>query len=97
MSAVAAPAPAAPVAGAEARLARRETLQQLLRSKTFIAGAVIVGWSGVLGDRRLAPRRRTTRLEQRPSSFARRSATTGWARTLSAATCSRACSPGPRA
>jgi len=40
MSTVAAPAPAA--ASAEARLARRETLGQLVRSKTFLVGAFMV-------------------------------------------------------
>jgi peptide/nickel transport system permease protein len=40
MSTVAAPAPAA--ASGEARLARRETLGQLVRSKTFLAGAFMV-------------------------------------------------------
>ena len=39
MSAVAVPAP-----GSEARTARRETLGQLLRSPTFVTGAVIVGF-----------------------------------------------------
>ena len=39
MSTVALPAP-----GREARIARRETLRQLLRSPTFITGAVIVGF-----------------------------------------------------
>ena len=39
MSTVALPAP-----GREARIARRETLRQLLRSPTFIAGALIVGF-----------------------------------------------------
>ena len=44
MSTVATPAPVpAPAAAAgEARIARRETLGQLVRSKTFLAGAVIV-------------------------------------------------------
>ncbi len=42
MSAAASVAPVA--AGSEARLARRETLGQLARSKTFIVGAVLVGW-----------------------------------------------------
>jgi peptide/nickel transport system permease protein len=37
-----APAPALPAASGEARIARRETLGQLVRSKTFIAGALIV-------------------------------------------------------
>ena len=35
---------ALPAAPSEARIARRETLRQLLRSPTFIAGAVIVGF-----------------------------------------------------
>jgi peptide/nickel transport system permease protein len=39
MSAIAVPAP-----GREARIARRETLRQLLRSPTFLAGAIIVGF-----------------------------------------------------
>jgi peptide/nickel transport system permease protein len=33
-----------PAAGSEARVARRETLRQLLRSPTFLAGATIVGF-----------------------------------------------------
>lgn len=38
-------APSAPIpAGGEARIARRETLGQLARSKTFIVGVVLVGW-----------------------------------------------------
>lgn len=37
-----APAPAPAAASGEARIARRETLGQLVRSKTFLAGAVIV-------------------------------------------------------
>jgi peptide/nickel transport system permease protein len=67
VSAVAAPAPA-PVAGGEARLARRETLRQLLRSKTFLAGVVIVGWWvfwAIVGSH-LTPH---DPLEQTPNSF----------------------------
>lgn len=71
MSAVAAPAPAGPVVGGgESRLARRETLQQLIRSKTFLAGVVIVGWWvfwAVVGSH-LTPR---DPLAQYPDSFAR--------------------------
>lgn len=44
MSATAPTPPVAlPVAG-EARIARRETLRQLARSKTFVVGVVLVGW-----------------------------------------------------
>ena len=70
MSAVAAPAPAPVVGGGESRLARRETLQQLIRSKTFLAGVVIVGWWvfwAVVGSH-LTPR---DPLAQYPDSFAR--------------------------
>jgi peptide/nickel transport system permease protein len=43
MSTITAPAPApAPAAPVEAKLARRETLGQLVRSKTFLVGAVMV-------------------------------------------------------
>ena len=35
---------APPAAGSEARIARRETLRQLLRSPTFVTGAAIVGF-----------------------------------------------------
>lgn len=39
-----APAPVAVPAATEARIARRETLGQLVRSKTFLVGALLVGW-----------------------------------------------------
>jgi peptide/nickel transport system permease protein len=64
-------APVAPSrAPSEARLARRETLQQLVRSKTFVAGALIVGfwvfWA-IVGAH-LTPR---DPLAQYPDSLAR--------------------------
>ena len=73
MSAVAAPSPASGptlVTGGESRLARRETLHQLIRSKTFLAGVLIVGfwvfWA-IVGSH-LTPH---DPLEQFPDSFAR--------------------------
>ena len=44
MSATAPTPPVALPAGGEARIARRETLGQLARSKTFVVGVVLVGW-----------------------------------------------------
>ncbi|MGI9111622.1 MAG: ABC transporter permease [Gaiellaceae bacterium] len=44
MSATAPTPPVALPVGSEARIARRETLGQLARSKTFVVGAVLVGW-----------------------------------------------------
>jgi peptide/nickel transport system permease protein len=44
VTATAAPLPAAAPAPSEAKKARRETLRQLARSKTFVIGVVIVAW-----------------------------------------------------
>ena len=44
MSATAPTPPVALPVGSEARIARRETLGQLARSKTFVVGVVLVGW-----------------------------------------------------
>jgi len=54
MSAVATPAPAPAPRLGEAQLARRETLGQLLRSKTFLVGsAIVLFWAfwGIVGSR----------------------------------------------
>jgi peptide/nickel transport system permease protein len=54
MSATAPTPPVALPVGSEARIARRETLGQLARSKTFVVGVVLVGWWvfwAIVGDR----------------------------------------------
>jgi peptide/nickel transport system permease protein len=54
MSATAPTPPVALPVGSEARIARRETLGQLARSKTFVVGVLLVGWWvfwAIVGDR----------------------------------------------
>ena len=54
MSATAPTPPVALPVGGEARIARRETLGQLVRSKTFVVGVVLVAWWvfwAIVGDR----------------------------------------------
>ena len=54
MSAVATPAPASTPAASEAKTARRETLRQLLRSRTFlVGGAIVLFWVfwGIVGSK----------------------------------------------
>ena len=75
----------------DARLARKERLQVLIRSKSFIAGAIIVGFwvlCAIFGARARPPGPVRLESDQRPRGAERRR--TGSAPTGSAATCSRA-------
>ena len=86
----AAPGSAPPVDTSELRLARRETLRALLRSKTFLIGFGIVGFwvvCAIFGSQ-IAPQNRSSRTPRHPQGAVRRD--TGSVPTTSAETSSRA-------